>query len=350
MTFNPDAIQIVFPYAYGQPASTGCLRTQAEDFFVEEQLSFAPAGEGEHVLVFIEKREFNTDDIARSLARHLGLHNRDVSYAGLKDRCAVTRQWFCLTLPGKPTPDSFGLPEGARVLQVARHHRKLKKGGLKANRFVLRIRNLQGDKDDIERRLQSIMAHGVPNYFGEQRFGRERRNLILADKLFDRAIRPKRHQQGLYISAARSWLFNLVLAERVRQACWNQPLPGDAFMFDDSLQYFVEATIGDETQTRLDHLQIHPSGPLWGRGQDFLCAEALALETQILQPYQDWCEALQGLGLKQQRRSFRLLPQTMQYEWLGDSCLQLCFTLPRGTYATSIMRELFIDQGAISSG
>jgi tRNA pseudouridine13 synthase len=350
MNHMPEDFQTIFPYAYGKPLATGRLRIEPEDFFVEEQLSFEPDGTGEHVLVFVEKRELNTDDIARSFARQLGLKNMAVSYAGMKDRRAVTRQWFSLTIPGKPTPESFELPEDASVLQVARHSRKLKKGALKANRFVIRIRDLQGDKRDIETRLKSILEQGVPNYFGEQRFGRERRNLVLADKLFDRAIRPKRHQQSLYISAARSWLFNQVLAERVRQANWNQPLHGDAFIFDDSLQYFIEDTISEETRIRLQSFLIHPSGPLWGRGQDFLAADALRLEEQVLLPYRDWCEALERMGLKQQRRSYRLLPQNMQYEWLDDGSLQLRFTLPRGTYANSIMRELFIDQGCITSG
>lgn len=345
MNINPDEFLTHFPYAYGKPAATGRLRVEPEDFYVEEVLSFEPSGEGEHVLVFIEKREQNTDDIARSLGKQLGLRNVDVSYAGMKDRRAVTRQWFNLTMPGKPIPESFELPEGCRVLDITRHSRKLKKGALKANRFVLRIRDLQGDKTDIEARLQQIATHGIPNYFGEQRFGRTRNNLLQADKLFQKQIRPKRHQQGLYLSAARSWLFNLVLAERVRQHNWNQPLAGDAFIFDDSLQYFVEEVITEETQTRLQGFEIHPSGPLWGRGQDFICAAALALEEQVLTPYKDWCEALERAGLKQQRRSLRLLAQGMDYEWLADDVLELRFTLPRGSYATSVMRELFEDKG-----
>ena len=342
---NPDEFLTTFPYAYGEPATTGRMRVAPEDFFVEEQLSFEPDGEGEHVFVCIEKRELNTDDIARSLGKHLGLKNVDVSYAGMKDRRAVTRQWFSLTMPGKPMPESFGLPEGASLLQVTRHSRKLKKGGLKANRFVLQVRDLQGDKADIEKRLICIKAEGVPNYFGEQRFGRGRNNLQQADKLFHKQIRPKRHQQGLYLSAARSWLFNQMLAERINQNNWNEALSGDAFIFDDSLQYFVEETISDETRSRLQGLLIHPSGPLWGRGQDFLSSDALALEERILAPYQEWREALERMGLKQQRRSYRLMPQDMQYEWLAENILELRFTLPRGSYATSVMRELFVDPG-----
>lgn len=345
MTFNPDDIQITFPYAFGEPETTGRLRVTPEDFFVEEILSFEPSGEGEHVLLFIEKREHNTDEVARHLGRQLGLKSRDVDYAGMKDRRAVTRQWFNLTMPGKPLPEAIDLPEGVRLLEITRHSRKLKKGGLKANRFVLRIRDLQGDKTDVESRLQKISTQGVPNYFGEQRFGRERNNLLQADKLFHKQLRPKRHQQGLYLSAARSWLFNLVLAERIRQHNWNQALPGDAFIFDDSLQYFVEETITNETRTRLQQFDIHPSGPLWGRGQDFLCAEALLLEEQVLAPYEDWCEALECTGLKQQRRSLRLVPQGLEYEWLADDVLELRFKLPRGSYATSVMRELFEDKG-----
>lgn len=342
---NPDDIQIIFPYAYNAPVATGCLRVEPEDFFVEETLAFEPDGEGEHVLVFIEKCERNTDDIARSLCKQFGLRNMDVSYAGMKDRRAVTRQWFSLTMPGKPIPDSFDVPDGSSVLQVARHSRKLKKGGLKSNRFVLKVRDLQGDKAEIESRLNQILLQGVPNYFGEQRFGRQRNNLLQADKLFKGEIRPKRHQQGLYLSTARSWLFNQVLAERIRQNSWNKALNGDAFIFDDSLQYFIEESISDETQTRLQRFEIHPSGPLWGRGQDFLCAESLALEQKVLGPYKAWCDALEHMGLKQQRRSTRLVPQAFKFEWLEEHTLELCFSLPRGSYATSIIREIFNDKG-----
>ncbi|MFO7603185.1 MAG: tRNA pseudouridine(13) synthase TruD [Gammaproteobacteria bacterium] len=340
---NPDAFHLHFPYAYGEPANTGRLRTAPEDFFVEERLAFEPDGEGEHVLVCIEKRQLNTEDVARCLGKQFGLKNVDVSYAGMKDRNAVTRQWFSLTLPGRPTPESFELPAGATLLAVKRHSRKLKKGALKANDFVLRIQALQGGRDDIEARLHTIATQGVPNYFGEQRFGRARQNLLQADKLFAGALRAKRHQQGLYLSAARSWLFNLVLAERVRQGNWNQALAGDAFIFDDSLQYFVEEHISTETLTRLNDMQIHPSGPLWGRGQDFLCAEALQLEARLLAPYQAWCEALERRGLKQQRRSYRLVPQGLSYDWQSEEVLELRFSLPRGSYATSVMRELFVD-------
>lgn len=345
MTIDPDEFLTSFPYAYGEPAAVGRLRVEPEDFFVEEQASFEPDGEGEHVLLFIEKRECNTDEIARCLSRQLGLRTMDVSYAGMKDRRAVTRQWFSLYMPGKPTPETFELPEGASVLNATRHGRKLKKGGLKANHFVLRIRDLQGDKTDIEYRLQTMATQGVPNYFGEQRFGRDRHNLQQADKLFYRQIRPKRHQQGLYVSAARSWLFNQVLAERIRQHNWNKAIDGDAFIFDDSLKYFIEEKVTDETRTRLQGFEIHPSGPLWGRGQDFLCVDALALEEQILAPYKDWCEALERMGLKQMRRSYRLLPKDLLYDWLADDVLELRFTLSRGSYATSVMRELMIDKG-----
>jgi len=345
MIINPDELQTIFPCAYGEPSATGRLRVKPEDFFVEEKLSFEPDGEGEHVLVFVEKRERNTDEIARSLSRQFGLRNMDVSYAGMKDRRAVTRQWFSLYMPGKPTPETFELPEGVSVIKATRHGRKLKKGGLKANHFVLRIQDLQGDKADIEQRLQLISTKGVPNYFGEQRFGRGRNNLQQADKLFQKQIRPKRHQQGLYLSAARSWLFNLVLSERVRQNNWNQGINGDAFIFDDSLKYFIEDKITQETEIRLHDFEIHSSGPLWGRGQDFLCADALILEEQILMPYKGWQEALERMGLKQMRRSFRLLPQDMQHDWLAEDVLELRFTLSRGSYATSVMREIFIDKG-----
>lgn len=157
-------------WLHGRPQSTGVLKANPEDFVVVEDLGFAPDGEGEHVLVNIRKNGCNTQFVADYLARFAGIHARSVSYAGLKDRHAVTEQWFCLHMPGKDTPDfsRFTL-EGCEVLSYARHLRKMRIGNLKGNHFTLVLRQIS-DRQDVERRLQAIAAQGVPNYFGSQRF------------------------------------------------------------------------------------------------------------------------------------------------------------------------------------
>src|SRR5476651_2514717 len=153
-------------WLYGEPLSTGKLKANPEDFIVEEDLGFEPDGEGEHLLVRIRKNGCNTQFVAEQLARFAGIPARSVSYAGLKDRHAVTEQWFCLHLPGKETPE-FSLFQlaGCEIIQITRHRRKLRIGTLKGNAFMLVLRDIS-DRDAVEQRLALIARAGVPNYFG----------------------------------------------------------------------------------------------------------------------------------------------------------------------------------------
>ncbi|MFT6914302.1 MAG: tRNA pseudouridine13 synthase [Motiliproteus sp.] len=325
-----------FPRFHGEPPARGVIRVVPEDFRVDEQLGYTPAGSGEHLYVLLRKRGENTQWIARQLADLAGIRPMDVNYAGLKDRHAVTSQWFSLWLPGQPDPDLSGLPSSVTVLKTARHNRKLKRGGHQCNRFVLRIRNLELS-GDLEQRLEAIRHKGVPNYYGEQRFGHGGGNLTQANKLFRGEIKIRdRLKRGIAISAARSYLFNRVVAERISQGCLDRYLPGDKPMLRDSSNLSQEA----DPASGIERLELHPTAPLMGRGRALVEDQALALETAILEGYAGWCQGLERLGLARERRAVRFLPQQFSWQRPEPDQLELSFELPPGTYATSVLREL----------
>lgn len=335
------------PFGHGVPPARGTLRGVLEDFRVDEDLGFAPSGAGEHVLLQIRKRGANTDWVARRIARLAGVRAMAVSYAGMKDRNAVTSQWFSVHLPGRAEPDWSALcGEQIELLTVARHHRKLRRGALQGNRFELVVRNLEGDRGAVDGRLQIIAAQGVPAYFGAQRFGREGGNVARAREMFAGA-RVSRHERGILLSAARSGLFNRVLAERVRRADWNRMLDGDVAMLDGSHSVFAVERADAELQYRCQQLDIHPTGPLWGRGALPSAGEVLALEQGALVDEQALRAGLESAGLEQQRRALRHRVHELTWEWCDGPILRLAFGLDRGNYATSVVRE-FLGDGADS--
>ncbi|CAI8953336.1 tRNA pseudouridine(13) synthase TruD [Methylocaldum szegediense] len=330
------------PYAFGGPAGTGAIKTSPEDFIVEEVLGFEPSDQGEHVFLRIEKRGENTDYVARQLARFAGVSARDIGYAGLKDRHGKTIQWFSVWLPGKPEPDWRQLESPSlRILQVRRNGRKLRKGAAVANRFKITVRELKHDPAVLEQRLKQVAARGVPNYFGTQRFGREGHNVAKASALFAGTLgRADPHRRGIYLSAARSYLFNRILASRVAQNNWDQAISGDVFMFSDSRSFFKPETITPEITQRIEAREIHPSGVLWGKGTPAVSDQALAIEAAIVEEESELCRGLEAFGLEMARRPLRLCPEGFNWELCDRSRLRLCFTLPSGAYATAVLREL----------
>jgi tRNA pseudouridine13 synthase len=329
-------------FARGAPPVSGYLRSSPWDFLVRELPLVEPAGKGEHVWLLIRKRLENTEQVARSLARLAGVSQRDVSFAGLKDRNAVTEQWFSVYLPGGSEPEWRAVDSASvTLLRHVRHHRKLRRGALRGNAFRIRIRGVTADRPAIERRLSDIVAGGVPNYFGEQRFGRGGSNLLTAGRLFSHSAgRLSREQRGLALSAARSCLFNQVLARRVETHSWDHPLPGEALQLEGTHSYFVAGQLDETLLRRVREGDVHPTGPLYGRGDSPATGEALRVETACLAPYGAWCQGLIEAGLKQERRSLRLLIGEPAWSWPEPDCLELCFSLPAGAYATSVLREL----------
>ncbi len=330
------------PYAFGGPVGAGVIKRVPEDFVVDEMLGFTPSGAGEHVFLRIEKCGENTDYLARQLAKLAGVPVRNVCYAGLKDRHARTTQWFSVQLPGQAGPDWQALESATvRVLEVTRNDRKLRKGAASGNRFELTVRDVSAPVDALERRLAEIASHGVPNYFGPQRFGHDGANLERARELFATGgRRVDRHQRGLYLSAARSELFNQVLAERVQSGTWNQAIPGDVFMFSGSRSFFSEESLTETLAQRLAAREIHPSGVLWGVKPSTATGAALAVEQDVAGRLADFASGLAAAGLETSRRPLRLCPEDLACAWPAPATLRLSFALPSGAYATAVLREL----------
>lgn len=341
MTMQTPA-SIDLPFAFGGPTGTGRLRTVPEDFIVRELPICEPDGAGEHVWLWVRKRSANTEWVARQLARFAGVTPRDVSYAGLKDRHAVTEQWFSIQLPGKADPDwAVAQIEGVEIVRAARHSRKLKRGALRGNAFELRVRALSGTRAAVDERLHAIAARGMPNYFGEQRFGRDGGNLSAAAAMLrGEGPRLERHIRSLYLSAARSFLFNTVLAARVRDGSWERAIPGDALQLDGRRAWFIADADDQDIVTRVRALDVHPTGPLWGRGTLESQAAARSLEETCLAPFADWCAGLERAGLEQDRRALRVRVSDLAWDWQADDSLSLRFALPSGSYATAVLREL----------
>ncbi|HEY6940236.1 tRNA pseudouridine(13) synthase TruD [Dokdonella sp.] len=328
------------PYAHGGPPATGVLRADPVDFRVDEVLGFEPSGSGEHAFLVVEKTGANTEWVARELARAAGVAPLAVGFAGLKDRHAVTRQAFTVQLAGRADPDWSAVAiEGVRVLSATRHNRKLKRGAHRGNRFRIVLRDVRGDRDAIENRIAAIAARGVPNYFGEQRFGRDGGNLALAARLFAGERMP-RERRGIALSAARSELFNAVLASRVERDDWNRAVDGEVWMLDGTHAIFGPEPWSDDLARRLEAGDIHPTGPLWGRGELRSVGAVAALERAAIAPHAAIAEGLERAGLEQERRALRLRAAGLAHAWEGSDRFVVEFALGAGSFATTVLREL----------
>jgi len=325
------------------------IRHQQEDFQVDEVLPFEPDGSGGHIWLKIRKKGINTDWLANELAKFADVPQVAVGYAGLKDRHAITTQWFSVNMEGHEHPIWSGFEtDDIQIVEQTQHGKKLKRGVLAGNHFKLKLRNVSGDLACWETNLEQVQKLGVPNYFGEQRFGHEGNNLHRVEHWFSSGKAPhKRNQKSIYLSAARSWLFNQVLAERIKQQSWNKPLTGDVMLLAGTkASSFNVDMIDDELHARVNSMDIHPTGPLWGRGNSPVSADSLELERQVLLDWHDWQHGLEKAGMKQERRTLRLFPAGFNWKFMDDEQLELSFYLPAGSYATAVMRELAVISDA----
>lgn len=331
------------PYAGGKPEAQATLRAEPEDFRVDEIPGFAPSGEGEHLFLQIRKRNQNTAWVAEQLARAAGLPPQAVSYAGLKDRRAITTQWFSLHIPMRQLPDLSAVWNAdIELLAQTWNARKLKRGAHQGNRFGIVLRDVTGDKTALEARLAQIAKTGVPNYVGPQRFGHGHANLGAGEQLL--AGKPRRHlssRDSMALSALRSAFFNAVLGRRVAESSWSSCLPGDVLMLDGRGSFFRPEPGDAQLALRLANMEIHATGPLPGRGEPVVGAEVQALEQAVLAPAAELLAGLARFGVDAQRRALRLQVAELAWQWQGDSlCLQ--FALPSGAFATSVLRELVL--------
>jgi len=328
-------------FAHGGPAARGVIRARPEDFRVVENIGYAPSGDGEHLWLEIEKRRMNTVDVAARLARLAEVPVRSVGFGGLKDRNAVTRQPFSIQLPGREDPDWSGWSnEGMSILQATRHHRKIQRGRLAGNRFELVVRELEGDRAELEERLRRVAELGVPNGFGEQRFGGN--NIARAHRLFRGELRrkPSKSKRGFYLSAARSLIFNQVLARRILAGTWNHVLDGEIVMLDGSHSTFAADAADPDIQARCKVQDLHPTGPLVGEGDSGVTGEVAVLEGEVIEEQRELADGLAKFRLKSDRRPLRMRVIDLGWEFEGDTALVLHFSLRSGCYATAVLREL----------
>ncbi len=332
------ALALEPPFAHGSPPAAGLIRSDPGDFAVEERLGFGPDGGTGHYLLLVEKRDANTHYVAKCLARFAGLPTGDIGFAGLKDRRALARQWFSMPArKGLPSPEGHE-GDGFRVLAAHPHSRKLRRGALAANRFVLKIRELSGDIPALVARLQAIAMAGAPNYFGPQRFGRDGSNLRRVNEWLDSGDLPRdRLARGFLLSAARSLAFNAVLGRRVADGSWNRLLPGEIANLDGSSSVFRVADVDAELERRCREGDIHPSGPLCGEGGMQPEGEAADREQAALAALAPLAQRLAAVAASE-RRALVLRPVDLTWQMAGQE-LELAFELPRGAFATSLLRE-----------
>jgi tRNA pseudouridine13 synthase len=340
MDFNALRVLPRWPRYLGPPLAKGELRMHPEDFRVDELAQVSPSGEGDHLWVQVTKRGANTDWIAGQLAVAAGCAARDVGYAGLKDRYAVTTQWFSIPLPAATESSwhEWKIPE-ATIIQAVRHQRKLKRGVLTGNRFRIVVRNIQGDAGELLQRLEHVRLRGLPNYFGPQRFGHAGDNAWKGARWLVEGGKLPRAKRSIYLSAVRSFLFNQVLAQRVHQNNWDQLLEGDVVMLDGTHSVFL-CDAGDPQQVqRCREFDLHPTGPLPGNTGFSPLGMAAQLEAAALEPHRELIEALCKARVDADRRSLRLRVDSMLWQFHGGE-LHLDFALPPGSYATTVIDEL----------
>ncbi|MEL0620625.1 tRNA pseudouridine(13) synthase TruD [Psychrobacter proteolyticus] len=366
-----------------QPIQQATYKANATDFIVNELLPLDFTGEGEHLWLHIEKSGMNTTYLAKLLSEWADIPLRDVGYSGLKDRHALTTQWFSLRIPKKQLPPTefapvdIGENETVTILAQHWHNKKLNRGTHRANQFVITLRDIQfssasdenvddennvspeqllSAKEAVEQHLTRIGENGVPNYFGPQRFGRQGNNVREALSLFARPPReprpqPKkskrkrapREQNTMELSAARSLIFNEILAARVRNGSWNTGLAGEVFNLEGSGSIFTSETLDDTLHARIDSGDIHPTAVLWGTGNDKVTGSAADLETEVVQHSPLLMQLATGLeqrDIKAQRRALRLPIEALSWEWSDDQTLVLNFTLTTGSFATSVLASL----------
>lgn len=325
------------------PGVGGRLKVEPEDFEVEEIPAYEPSGTGEHLFLWLEKRDLGAEFFQRQIAQRLALRPGDIGSAGLKDRRAVTRQWVSVPATAEPRlADLEG--DGIRVLQVSRHGNKLRAGHLHGNRFAVRVRDVAPGAAALALPIvERLRRLGMPNFYGEQRFGNGGETARLAVSLLrgDSTRRPGHFLLKLALSAGQSLLFNEVLARRMADNLLGRVVPGDVMAKWPTGGLFVAENV-DAEQARYDGREIVPTGPMFGKKMHPAARdEAEARERAVLRAsglpndaFARWGKLLPGT-----RRPLVALLETLTLEEEPGS-LRLRFELPAGSYATVLLREV----------
>lgn len=366
------------PQTMTPPILQAQYKAVATDFVVNEILQNTFTGDGEHLWLHIQKMGMNTAYLAKLLAEWADIPLRDVGYSGLKDRHALTTQWFSLRIPKKQLPSTEFMPidigegENIQILDQHWHHKKLGRGAHRANQFIITLRDIQLTdvglnteqlliaKQKIAQHLEQMSKMGVPNYFGSQRFGHGGNNIKEALRLFtelpkdnvksdtkskvkNKRKRAPKEQHTMALSAARSLIFNEILAARVRDGSWNTGMSGEVFNLNGSGSIFAVEQMDDDLRARLIEGDIHPTAPLWGVDNDKVSGTAAILEHDVVQKNPVLTQLAVGLtqhNIKAQRRALRLPIEEMTWEWQDEKTLILSFNLPTGSFATSVLAAL----------
>ena len=307
------------------PNSTGCdvefaFKRRPEEFRVTELSSSVWDNRAIHTYLWLQKRDRSTIDVVRQLAQASQQPESSIGYAGMKDRFAITRQW--LSVPSTAfaaVQAEIEQDVSLDLLATAAHGRKLRRGELRGNRFVVQLHHASRIDDAV---LEKLARLGAPNYFGAQRFGHNQQNLERAKQWLEQRQTPrgrgrqiKAFTKGLHLSVLRSFLFNEVLAARVRDMSWDRIIDGDL-------------CVG-----------ANATAPLWGRGRSASAGLAAQTESQALQPHSALCDGLEFAGVQQARRPLIMRPLQLRWQRAAET-LTLCFDLPSGSYATSLLSEL----------
>jgi len=341
-TYNNKATDNL-AFAYPSSDCSAHYRQRSEYFNVNETLNFTPKGEGDHLYLYIQKLDTNSDWLAKELARKANLNPADVGYAGRKDRHAITCQWFSLHLPlSKQMPLSLFEGEGYRLLKHCRHDKKLRKGQIAFNRFTLQLTEFEGSFERLKERGTVLSESGFPNYFGPQRFGHGGSNIINAEKMLTGKIRVKdRNKRSIYLSAARSYLFNKILTKRIEKQCWQTSLKGDQY-WDHSKSSLTEILSSEANlEALLKTRELSITGALAGDGDNSVTDDCLVLESAVLQTEKNLYKGISDSRISWQRRSLRVFAENFicSENELG---VEIEFSLTTGAYATSLLRELIV--------
>jgi len=322
-----DALFARWAMAWSPLDISGTLKAAPEDFVVTEEADHPQVCDGDHLYLFLQKRNQTTRELARAVANANSVPISSIGYSGMKDKQAVTRQWLSIPVNQEgATLDDLVVPAEAQELARVRSAKKLRRGWHAGNSFEIVLRDIKPTTVDgdvvsaLDSRLTDIAKQGVPNYFGAQRFGTD--NLTRAIAWLPRRRRERdAFKRGLHLSVLRSFLFNTVLSARVADGSWNTPLTGDTAAAED-----MQSCVA--------------TGPLWGRGRVQASAEVVAFEQQALEEHLSIAEELEFAGLKQERRALQLDVQNLRWSFEAQHTASLQFFLPPGGYATSVLREL----------
>ncbi len=328
------------PSGWGPPLGAGVVRASPEDFEVREILGFEASGAGPHALLCVRKRGANTEWVARELARVAACKPFEVGFAGLKDRNAVTTQFFTVPRGKRPAAEFTGVRgEGFEVLSAAEHQRKLPRGVLEGNHFAINVREFHCDPALLAERLARLREGGTPNYFGEQRFGRDAGNLEAILRAAGGGGRSGSDQRGFMLSAARSLIFNAILAERVERGAWNRLAPGDVANLDGRGSVFSVEAVDDSLVARCAALEIHPTAPLVGEGEGLARGEVRAHEDSVAADFPEALAVIRAARMNAERRATRIRVRELEYDYDG-AVLRLEFALSAGSFATTVLREI----------